>query len=179
MDLETVIKTRRSVRAFDKREIPDEVLQRILEAARMAPSANNLQPWRFIVVRNAATRTKMVKLAHEQAWVAQAPVVIVCCGKKYMNPANWIGDSLYLVDVAIAIDHLVLSARNEGVGACWLAAFDHLPLKKLVGVPNDHDIVMLIPMGYPAKDGAFYASTERLPLKEIVFAEKFGKRLLE
>ena len=175
MHFTTVIQTRRRVRSFAGKDLPDDVLNRILEAARIAPSAVNMQPWRFIVVRDAATRSKIAQLAHEQDFVGQAPVVVICCGKRYPNPHNWMGENLYLVDVAIAIDHLVLAARNEGVGSCWIGAFDHEPLKRLLAVPDDHDIVMLIPLGYPASDDMFEAKAERLPLREIVFAGQFGQ----
>ncbi|MEI8198036.1 MAG: nitroreductase family protein, partial [Phycisphaerae bacterium] len=110
--------------------------------------------------------------------VAQASVVVVCCGKKYKNPYNWVGDNLYLVDVAIAIDHMTLAARNEGIGSVWIGAFDHEPIKKLLAVPADHDVVMLLPLGYPATEGAFHTTTERLALDQIVFGEKFGNPLV-
>jgi nitroreductase len=109
--------------------------------------------------------------------VAAASVVIVCCGKKYQNPYNWMGPHLYLVDLAIAIDHMALAARNEGIGSVWIGAFDHDPIKKLLAIPADHDVVMLLPLGYPLGEDAFHSTTERLALEQIVFAEKFGKPL--
>ena len=140
---------------------------------RLAPSACNFQPWRFVVVRDATTRGQLA--AHSQPFVATAPVVIVCCGKRYRQRYNWIGDDLYLVNLGIAIEHLVLAARNEGLGTCWIGAFQDQPIKKLLGVPADHDIIMLLPVGYLASADQFHASTERLPMNEIVFAEHFGK----
>ena len=173
MDFTAVIKTRRSVRAYADKPIPKEVLGRILEAARLAPSACNFQPWRFIVVKDAATRSQLA--AHSQKFVAAAPVIIVCCGKRYPQSYNWIGDDLYLVDLGIAIEHLVLTARNEGLGTCWIGAFQDQPIKKLLGVPADHDIVMLLPVGYPVSEDQFSATTERLALDQIVFTERFGR----
>ena len=85
MEFETVIKTRRSVRAYAPRDVPEDALGRVLDAARSAPSANNKQPWRFIVVKADATRQKIAKLAADQAFIAEAPVVIVCCGKRYIH----------------------------------------------------------------------------------------------
>jgi nitroreductase len=174
MDFQTVLDTRRSVRSFARKDIPDAVLQRILEAARIAPSACNFQPWRFIVVKEAATKSKLAAMCKGQSSVAGASVVIVCCGKKYQNPYNWMGQSLYFVDVAIAIDHMVLTARNEGLGSVWIGAFDQDPIKKLLAIPADHDVVMLLPLGYPANEDAFHTTTERLALEQIVFGEKFG-----
>ncbi len=176
MNFETVVKTRRSVRSYSDEDVPEDVLERLLDVARMAPSAVNIQPWQFIVVRNANTRRKIAGLANHQDFVADAPVVVVFCGKRYDNPHNWIGSDLFLMDVAIAIDHFTLAARNEGLGTCWIGAFDHQPLKDLLGVPAAHDIVMLVPAGYPESDAAFHVTDDRRPLVDVVFREKFGQR---
>jgi nitroreductase len=175
MDFAAIINTRRSVRAYADRPIPEAVLGRVLEAARLAPSARNRQPWRFVVVKDAATRGQLATMANSQLFVAQAPVVIVCCGKRYSHRSSWIGDNLYLVDLGIAIEHLALAARHEGLGTCWIGAFQDQPIKKLLGVPADYDVVMLLPVGYPASEDQFNTATERLALDQIVFPERFGK----
>jgi nitroreductase len=172
MEFTEVIKTRRSVRAFLDQAVPEEVLGRVLEAARLAPSACNHQPWRFIVVQNLETRKQLA--AASQGFVAQAPVVIVCCGQKYQQSYNWIGDRLYLLDLGIAIEHMVLAARNEGLGSCWIGAFREPPIKTLLGVPADWDVVEMLTVGYPAGEGLFHARADRLGLREIVHREKFG-----
>jgi nitroreductase len=175
MDFTTVIQTRRSVRAYADKPIPDAVLGRVLEAARLAPSACNFQPWRFVVVKDANTRTQLAQMAHGQHFVAKAPVVIVCCGKRYPQHYSWIGDDLFLIDLGIAIEHLALAARNEGLGTCWIGSFDDQPIKKLLDIPTDHDVVMMLTVGYPPSDDLFSATAERLPLKQVVFQERFGK----
>ena len=175
MDFTAVIKTRRSVRTYADKAIPDDVLARVLEAARLAPSACNFQPWRFVVVKDAAVRNQLGKLASGQDFMAKAPVVIVCCGKRYPQKYNWIGDHLYLIDVGIAIEHLALAARNEGLGTCWIGAFQDQPIKKLLDIPADYDVVMMLPVGYPVSADQFTATTERLGMDKIVFAERFGK----
>ena len=174
MDFETVIKTRRSIRSYSDKDVPEEVLERVLYIARMAPSAVNNQPWQFIVIRNKNTRQKIAALANDQDFVADAPVVVVFCGKRYDNPHDWIGHNLYLIDVAIAIDHFTLAARNEGLGTCWIGAFDHQPLKDLLAVPTGHDVVMLVPVGYPESDTAFHLTDDRRALADIVYRERFG-----
>jgi nitroreductase len=175
MDFTTVIKTRRSIRSYADKPIPDDVLGRVLEAARIAPSACNFQPWRFVVVKDAAARAQLAKLAHGQQFVAKAPAVIVCCGKRYPQSYSWIGDDLYLIDLGIAIDHLALAARNEGLGTCWIGSFDDQPIKKLLAVPADHDIIMMLLVGYPVSEDLFSVTTERLALDQIVFSERFAK----
>jgi len=168
MDFTTVVRTRRSVRSYKPDPIPEDALRRVLEAARMAPSANNVQPWHFIVVRDAAKRRELAKLAAGQSFVGEAPVVIVCCGKRYKDRYSWLGDSMYLVDCTIAIDHLTLAARNEGLGTCWIGAFDHEGVKQAAPVPAGHDVVMLMPVGYPASQKAFGETGSRHSLASVV-----------
>ena len=175
MDFEQVINTRRSVRSYRSQPVPDAALEKVLNAARIAPSANNIQPWHFIAVKDAARRGEIARNCFNQTFLAEAPVVIVCCGKKYPDRYSWISDNLYLVDVAIAIDHLTLAARNEGLGTCWIGALDQKPLRKLLNVPSGFDIIMVTPLGYPASDAAFRPASGRKPLSEIVSYEEFKR----
>lgn len=175
MEFSVVIKTRRSIRAYADKPIPDDVLERILEAARLAPSACNFQPWRFVVVKDADVRRQLAKMTNNQQFIGTAPVVIVCCGKRYPATYNWIGDYLYLIDLGVAIEHLALAARNDGLGTCWIGAYQDKPIHKLLSIPDDCDVVMLLPVGYPVSEDEFIATTERLPLDQIVFSEQFGK----
>ena len=168
MDFVTVLKTRRSVRSYKPDPIPDDVLRRVLDGARMAPSANNVQPWHFVIVRDAAQRRQLAEAAADQSFVGQAPVVIACCGKRYTDQFSWISDKMYLVDCTIAIDHLTLAARNEGLGTCWIGAFDHEAVKQVVKAPASYDVIMLLPIGYPASANAFRESTSRHSLQSIV-----------
>ena len=176
MDFWTVLKTRRSIRAYCDRPVAEDLLQKVLEAARLAPSTFNLQPWRFIVVTDPATRAQLAKLAQDQEFVAKAPVVIVCLGKHYDQAYNWMGDKMFLLDVAIAVDHLTLAARAEGLGTCWIGAFPNDSMKQLLAVPPGFDVVALTPLGFPAAEELFSAQTERLPMEQIAFRGHFGKR---
>src|ERR1035437_8640030 len=151
MDVLEAIKTRRSVRAYVDRAIPPEVMDRMKQALRMAPSACNIQPWHFVLVRNTATREKIGQAAHEQTWIAQAPVIVVACGlpvKAYKGMGGY-GNSVD-VDLAIALDHLTLAAAAEGLGTCWIGAFDEAQVKVLLGISHHVKVVAMIPLGYPA-----------------------------
>jgi nitroreductase len=174
MDFTTVVTTRRSIRTFAHKPVPPEVLDRVLEAGRIAPSACNFQPWRLVVVQDTITRTRLAGMAHGQHFVAKAPVVIVCCGKRYPQSYSWIGDDLYLMDVAIAIDHMALAARNEGLGTCWIGSFDDQPIKKLLAIPAEWDVIMMLIAGYPTSDDLFTTQTERLPLHQVIYRERFA-----
>jgi nitroreductase len=178
MDFYDVIRTRRSIRSYKSDAIPANVLRQVLDAARLAPSANNTQPWRFIVVTDPATRKKVAEVSFAQSFIAEAPVVIVCCGRRYHDSYSWIADNMYLVDVSIAVDHLTLAARNEGLGTCWIGAFDRQALKGLLGIPKDHEPVVLTPLGFPSGMRPFHGAASRKPLGEIVCSERFGQAFL-
>jgi len=174
MNFTEVLLTRRSVRAYSSKAVAPEVVSRVLNAARMAPSANNVQPWRFIVVRDENRRKAIARASAEQGFIAEAPVVIVGCGKRYIDRWSWIRENMYLIDTTIAIDHLTLAARNEGLGTCWVGAFEHKQLRGLLKVPDGFDVIALTPLGYPEADGAFYETTSRKAMEKIVFTETFG-----
>ena len=175
MDFTRVIRTRRSVRAYRPDPVPPAVLRRVLDAARVAPSGSNRQPTRFIVVRARARRRALVPLCERQAFIAQAPVILVACGLNIRwNRGRYMGDYSMLVDVAIAVDHLTLAARNEGLGTCWIGSFENEGVKGLLGIPGDVNVVALTPLGYPAKRGAFSPAKGRKPLVEIVAEEEWG-----
>ncbi|MGQ9552624.1 MAG: nitroreductase family protein [Anaerolineae bacterium] len=171
MELYEVIRTRRSIRKYRPDPIPQAVLERILDAARIAPwgTASRVgQPVRLIVVRDAETRAKLVPLCHKQAFIATAPVVIVACGYDIgWNRGGWMGRYAVIVDVAIAVDHLTLAARAEGLGTCWIGSFDNAALKELFELPDDINVVALTPLGYP--DGDLFTGPEgRISLDEFV-----------
>ena len=174
MEFYEAINTRRSVRSYRNDPVPEEVLKRILDAARVAPSANNIQPWHFIVVKDEKRKKEVARLSFDQTFIAEAPVVIVCCGSKYHDRYSWISDNTYIIDVSIAVDHLTLAARNEGLGTCWIGAFDHSGMKKLLEMPENYDVIVLTPLGYPRTNSVFRGTSSRKDLKEIVSYEKFG-----
>jgi nitroreductase len=173
MDFYEVVRTRRSVRRYRPDRIPQETLERVLDAARIAPSGSNRQPTRLIVVQDEETKQKLVPMCHDQGFIATAPVVVVACGRdiKY-NRGGWMGRYSMVVDVAIAVDHLTLAARAEGLGTCWIGSFDNEALKKFFRLPEDVDVVALTPLGYP--DGEPFTGPEgRIPLADFVYWESW------
>lgn len=177
MDFYEVVRTRRSVRSYSDRPIPSDVLARVLDAARLAPSGRNRQPWKFIVVRSQEVKEKLVPLCNGQRFIAEAPVVIVACGRdiKY-NRGGYMGRYSMLVDVSIAFTHLILAARAEGLGTCWIGAFDNEGIKELLDIPGEWDVVVLTPLGYPRDPEAFRETRSRKPLDEIVSEDRFEQR---
>jgi len=174
MDFYDVVRTRRSIRSYKPDPVPEEVLDRVLEAVRVAPSGSNRQPWRFIIVRDEAVKKRLVSACDNQRFIAQAPVVIVACGFNInYDRGEYMGDMSMLVDVAIAFTHLVLAARNEGLGTCWVGAFNNEEVKKVLGIPGDVNVVAVTPLGYPKDENAFTEPGDRKPLNEITSTDKF------
>jgi nitroreductase len=168
-----VIRTRRSIRSFKPDPISDEVLKRVLDAARIAPSGSNRQPTKLILIRKGELKSQLVPLTGGQAFIAEAPIVIVACGKNInYNRGGYMGDMSVLVDVSIAFDHMTLAARAEGLGTCWIGSFDNGRLKELLAIPPDVNVVALTPLGYPR--GGFAEPGPRKSLGEIVCEDRFS-----
>lgn len=175
MDFYEVIKTRRSVRSYKPDPVPEEIVRRVLDAARIAPSGSNRQPWKFILVTNPEMKRKLVPLCEGQSFIAEAPILIIACGRNIrFNRGSYMGDYSMLVDVAIAVDHLTLAARAEGLGTCWIGSFDNRGIKKLLGIPEGVEVVALTPLGYPRDPGVFRLVSGRKSLEEIISSEKYG-----
>ncbi|UCE39589.1 MAG: nitroreductase family protein [Thermoplasmata archaeon] len=172
MDLPEVIKARRSIRRYKPTPIAEDVLRKILGAARLAPSANNAQPWKFIVVRDEDMKLKLTGACNNKKWMAEAPVIVVACG--FPDEADsYMGGYMnsFSVDVAIALDHMILSATNEGLGTCWIGRFKEEKVKDLLKIPSDVKVLALIPLGYSNEEPE---SAGRKNLSEIICYDKFS-----
>jgi nitroreductase len=159
------IRARKSVRSFLDKPVEDEKLLVVLEAGRIAPSAGNRQEWRFIVVRDNKLRTRLGEAANGQSFVGRAPVVIVACAESDGNIMSC-GPPSYLIDVAIALDHISLAAVELGLGTCWIGAFNEKKVKEILAIPDEIRVVELMPLGYPIHQ--LVKEKSRLPLKSIV-----------
>jgi nitroreductase len=173
MKVSEAIQSRRSVRAYEPKPIPDEVLLKILEAGRLAPSASNRQPWHFIVVKDLEKK-KILSAGRYAHFLVDTPVVVVGCGDAELSP-RW-----YVIDVTIALQQMVLMATEEGIGTCWIGSFDEEPVRTCLSIPERYKVVAMLAMGY-SKDkldlsALFARSKNRKALKEITSSEVFGNR---
>ena len=175
MEVFDAIRRRKSVRAYDPTPVPKEKLEIILEAARLAPSAENRQPWYFIVVTDPEKRKQIAKSGRFAGFLKKSPVVIVGCGDRKASP-KW-----YVVDVTIAMQNMVLAATGEGLGTCWVGSFDEELVKRLLKIPEHLKMVALLTVGYPrkkfdllAKILHFFRRKKRLS-KIVGFEEYKGK----
>ena len=149
MDVMEAILARRSIRDFVDKPVDKQSLARVLEAGRQAPSASNAQPWRIVVVSDPAKRRKLAKAARGQDFVGQAPVVLVGCAIR-TDRVMTCGQHSYPIDLAICMTTMSLAAVGEGLGTCWVGAFDETQVKKILGIPPEVRVVELMPLGYPA-----------------------------
>lgn len=173
MDVFEAIQKRKSVRAYEAKPVPREVVEKILEAGRLAPSANNIQPWHFIVVTDIEKR-KVISLGPNSKFLTEAPVVIVGCGDKQASP-NW-----NKVDVSIALENMVLAATAEGLGTCWIGWFHEVKVKVLLEIPDHYTVVALLAVGYSREKldpdrKLLQIVHKRKAISEIVSAEKYGE----
>lgn len=169
MSVLDAIRDRRSIRKYKSIPVEEEKLNRVLEAARIAPSASNAQNWKFIVVRDPEKIKQLAQAAGGQAFVAQAPVVIAACGTE-LTGTMLCGQYRYTIDVSIAVSYLILEAYEQGLGTCWLGRFEENKVKEILGIPESVRVVAVTPLGYPdeAPD-----ARPRKELKDIVSFEQY------
>lgn len=168
MDL---IKKRKSIRSYKPQDVEEEKLNYILQAFRKAPSAKNLQPWKLIIVKDKKKISDLSIACNNQTFLSEAPILIVACAKEdeaygvmggYMNS--------YPIDIALALEHLILAATEKGLGTCWIGAFKEKLVKDLLDVPANVRVVAITPVGYPAVEGR---TRGRKPISKIVCYDKY------
>ena len=175
MDILETIKKRRSVRGYLDKGIPEQILDRVLEAARLAPTAANKQPFKLILVTNKSTKSKLVEASRKQTFIAEAPIVVVGCAfpeESYQNIGGT--HTSEEIDISIVFDHLMLQAAEEGLGTCWIGAFDEQQVKAILNIPPNVKVIGLTPLGYASeKESKPGKHLERKPLSKIVLYEKY------
>lgn len=162
------IKERRSIRRYQNRAVEDEILTALMEAVRLAPSGNNRQDWRFIVVKDREQVARVASAAG-QSFLATAPVIVAGVA---LNPDRVMrcGVPAYAVDLTIAMTNLTLAAVAHGLGTCWVGSFIQEKVKRVLNIPEEYKIVELMTLGYPAESPAFRG---RKPLDEVVSYDHF------
>jgi nitroreductase len=169
VEFQELIRARRSVRLYKPDPVPQDVLDRILEAGRVAPTAANRQPFQIIVVTNASTR-KLFKDIYQRDWLYSAPVILVGCVEPAKAWQRADGFNAAEVDISIVMDHIILAAADEGLGSCWICNFDEAKLKEILGIPPEVRVVAMTPLGLPAAEPRPF---ERKPLGELIRRERW------
>ena len=168
MDVFEAISRRYSCRAYKDTPIEQEKLDKVLDAARLAPSAKNLQDWRFVVVTQTQTKTNLAAAANNQAFVATAAAVIAGCSTS--DHVMRCGQGIAAIDVAIAMEHIALQATELGLATCWIGSFFPDKVRAILGINENVAIIELMTIGYAADEKA---ATKRDPLDNIVCYEKW------
>ncbi len=180
MDVMKVIHERQSIRKYKEKDIPEEILMEIIEAARRSPSWANTQTWRFIIVKDKGVKEELSRTLTEnnpaREAIIKAPVLLCLVSQKGVAgyrkgvPRTSKGD-YYMYDAGIAMEHVVLAAWNFGLGTCHVGAFNHEEAERILGVPDGYTIVAMTPIGYFDERPNY---TPRKPLSEILFLDRFG-----
>ncbi|MEM2874582.1 MAG: nitroreductase family protein [Candidatus Hadarchaeales archaeon] len=174
MDAIEAILKRKSIRSYLPDPIPREKLMRVLEAGRAAPSAENLQPWYFVVVTDEEKRRRITKACKLARFLRECPVIIVGCGDRRRSP-RW-----YAIDTAIAMENMVIAATAEGLGTCWIGSFEEEKVKEILKIPENFSIISLLAVGYPSRKLDFLGSLlhilrRRKNLNKIVGFDVYGQ----
>jgi nitroreductase len=164
MEFLELIRKRYSVRAYKPDPVEEEKLQQVLEAARLAPTAANQQPFQLLVIPTAGQEAELRRV-YPSEWFVRAPLILFACGVPAQGWARMDGKTYVDVDVAIAMDHLILAATDLGLGTCWIAAFDPAAAREVLGLPDGMEPIVCTPLGYPADQPG---PKERKPLPDLV-----------
>ncbi len=185
MEFDEVIARRRSIRSYEDRDVDDDVIARLLAYGHQAPSGGNLHPWTFIIVRDREQRRRIVDTTYRgndfngtahQEWLMQAPVLIVVAADKVKSAARY-GEqalkTLIYLDCSACIENILLGAVNLGLASCYISGFREEELGAVLGLPDTHEVIGFLPVGYGADEGR---ARPRTPLAELVHRERWGGR---
>jgi len=175
VDVFEAITKRKSVRSYTSAPILDDILIKVLDAARLAPSAGNMQPWHFIIVKDEGRRVRIARGCRFGKFLVESPAVIVACGDKKASQ-RW-----HAVDTSIALEHLVLAATALGLGTCWIGSFNQEDIREMLKLPENYDVVALMALGYPREKTDLLAKIlhvlrRRKKLRDIVSLEVYGEK---
>ena len=168
MNVAEAIRKRYSCRSYQDRQIEEEKLDAIVEAARLAPSAKNIQDWRFVIVTKKETRQILVEAANNQKFLGQASAIIVACSNS--DHVMTCGQQIAPIDVSIALEHIALQATELGLATCWIGSFFPEKVRKILDIPSNINVIELMALGYPADQ---QPELKREPANNIACLEKW------
>ena len=161
-----LVRKRCSVRQYSDRTVAPEKMNSVSEAARLAPSAVNKQPWHMLLVESEEKR-QLLQSCYNREWFKQAPLYLIVCGDHTESWKRADGKDHLDIDVAILTEHLCLAAAEQGLGTCWVCNFDAPRVKELFALPEHIEPIVLLPLGYPADESVFEGEKKRKTLTEI------------
>ncbi len=177
MDALECIFTRRSIRNYLGKKVEAEKLANILNAGRLAPNSGNVQECKFIVVTESSTISKIAQVCEEQTWMESAPLHIIACSEAQRLEANYgeKGEKIFsLQNATAALQNMIIAAHAQGLGSCWVGAFDELKFKELLGIPENVVVAGVLTIGYAAEKPK---EPQKMAIENITFVEKWGTRV--
>jgi nitroreductase len=169
MEIINLFNNRYSCRSYKSTRIEESKLETLLESARLAPTAANRQPFKLIIIKTKGKENELRSI-YNREWFVQAPIVICAVGLPQVAWTRVDGKKYTSVDVAIVMDHLILTAASIGLGTCWIAAFDPISAKEFLKLPDDVEPIIFTPLGYPADTPK---PKSRKPLSDLICYEKW------
>ncbi len=182
MTVNEAIHARRSIRNYLEKPVPRELVLDLLEAGRQAPSGNNQQPWKFIVVEDKTQRNEIATISHNQLWMTTAPVFIVICAdlgtygqnhSKFDEETSEFNAKRAIRDTSNSIQNIMIRAVELGLGTCWVGWYEQKVIKPMLAAPDSVFVLGVLPVGYPAESPT---PRPRKPLEDIVFGGTWGKK---
>jgi len=176
MDTLECIATRRTIRKFQDIPVEFEKVGNILDAGRYAPSAGNLQNWKFILITDKNNRQEIAKACFEQYWVGHAPIIIIVCSEPTKTKRFYekMGEKYSIQNGAAVIENMLLAVHAQGLGSCWIGAFEDEAIKRLLAIPDDVFIEGVLPVGYPDE---LVPMPQRFALEHCTYIEGWGNRI--
>lgn len=177
MDALECIKTRQSIREFKEKPVEFDKITTIIEAGKSAPSAGNLQDWKFILITEESTKKKISDACEQQVWMDNAPVHIIVCSEpeKTQRMYGKRGQENYSIqNASAAVENMLLSAHAQGLGACWIGAFNEEKLRETANIPEEIIPRAVIPIGYPAQKNE---QQKKLSVIDVTYIEKWNNRI--
>jgi len=184
VDFFKVVESRRSIRRFKNQEVPNKLMEKVLNSGKMAPSGGNMQPWEFIIVKEKYIISKIIestfvgfqkKCRSKQDWIGTASLLIIVCAdlKRTVSRYSEMGKEIALLDTAASIENILLASTALGLGCCWVSGFDKQKLSVILKLPRLIVPIAILPLGYPED---IPASPHKFSLKEIIHFERFGNQ---
>jgi nitroreductase len=180
MEFINVVESRRSIRTYLEKKVESSKIDYIIECARRSPSWANRQCWKFIIVKDKSIIKELSKTSLINRWLKNAPIIVVACADPIMSGSNN-GIDYFIVDVSIAMEHLILAATDVGLGTCWIGGFNEDKIKKILIIPKRIRVVSMTPLGYPSEKNGFIdksykffaSSKKRKNINEIIKYDKW------
>jgi len=176
MNLINTIRSLRSTRKYSKKQVQFETIADILDIARFTHSSDNIQNWKFIIIKDSETKKHIIQECPDQDWMLTAPVLIAVCCEKNEAKKNYgaMGDLIATQNCSIITNNIMLIANDLGLGTCWVGKFNQSIIAQLLNIPSDVELQAILTLGYPEATKFEFKTPKRLEVTKMLYLEKYG-----